>query len=159
MPAPERRRGNYTRDAAGLVAWAIDYFETTYDATMPRRTIGAYTKALKEMLDDGVEWRVLYEAVRMSIDHGRSVAALPQLIVPATKHVRDFAGLKPSSVQAARDLVAAKGWPTGARWRRSTAAGAFVHDPLGYDKPPSDFGVERPTLATIARAIEEGATA
>lgn len=153
MPAPTRqRRGKYRQDASGLVAWAIDLFEQTYDAVMPKRTMDTFSKQLKDMLEEGVEWRVLYEAVRLCVERGRGASALADTIIPATKRVEEYAGLRPSQIEAAREFVK-EGWPTGARFVRGSHSGTYVPDPLGRDRPPSGLSFERPTLRTIAVAL------
>lgn len=44
-------------------------------------------------------------------------------------------------------------WPTGARFVRGTHSGTFMRDPLGYDRAPPGFAIERPTREEIVRAL------
>jgi hypothetical protein len=133
-----------------LVAHFVDYSRERHGSSPPSRTIGALSKQVKALVDEGQPVEAVQQAIEAVVDKGRAPAALPDL----TLHAKAVQAGRPRGRSEASRYIDEHGWPSGSRFRHGSHGGQYVQDPLGHDKPPYVVPWGRPSIDDIAKALK-----
>lgn len=149
----ETREAERRAKLAPVAAYVEAYREAHEGRDPPKRVRAGVGAAVARLEAEGVPRDVLRRAAVLLVGRGMTGSMLDEMVPTAEKHMRD----EREGFPEARAYIEEFGWPTGVRFVRGTHGGAFRADPLGHDAKPfyaiPDY--ERPTLASIARALKE----
>lgn len=161
-PSSSSASGKYSRarhEYGDLVGFFVDEARAQNDGAEPPRTMKSRVgKEIAVAIKEGQHPDLIRETIRRIVRRGISPAKFQDVLWQVQ------CDLKGSTVEESSMLTAYIAhikvthglyWPTGSRWVRGTAAGTFVPDPLGCDKPTYPVEWTSPSRQSVIAALKE----
>jgi hypothetical protein len=140
-------------NAGTLVARYVDCCRELNGHPPPDSVKGRFAKVAAKHVDrypDGV----LIAATEILVERGLSPSLFGDCIQQAFAVERK--ATRKTETAAIREVFDG-GWPTGARFVRGSHSGSYVYDPLGRDKPPSQWEHSYPRREEVLAALKDAA--
>lgn len=131
-------------DTQLLIADWVDEVQALTGLQPPRATIGRMAKTVRALLETHPR-HLLSDVLSAAAREGKGPAALPDLTLRVQTQ---------GPQELLRLWVSEHGWPTGTRFKHTPSGGAYVRDPLGYDRPPYKVPWSSPTRDELRSALE-----
>lgn len=141
------------------VTYFVDRARRVNGTSPPRRVIGTIAKEVDALVKEGTEPDHLLTGIDILVDKGLDPTQLASCVFTAQARMKD--GMSREDLKLLNEFLDAEvrpaglRWPTGSRWRRGAAAGTFVQDTLGLDRPPYNVPWSSPSKREIVQALRE----
>lgn len=142
-----------------LVTYFVDRARQVNGTSPPKRVIGTIAKELAALAKEGHSDDLVLTAIDILVDKGLDPTQIASCVFTAQARMRG--GITRDDVTMLSEFLAEaqrlRGirWPTGSRFVRSVAAGQYVPDPLGLDKPTYDVPWSPPSKPELIQALRE----
>lgn len=151
--------GASTGLANRCVTYFVDRARQVNGTSPPKRVIGTLAKELGSLVKEGHSEDLLLTGIDIMVDKGLDPTQISSCVFTAQARLKGGITREDQQLLSAfiTKLRADHGvsWPTGSRWVQSLAAGHFVKDPFGVDKPTYSVPWSPPTKHELLNALRE----
>jgi hypothetical protein len=137
-----------------LVAHFVETARDRNEADPPRRLVGQIATEIAKLIKEGISNDALTAGIELLVEKGQDPSTLPSMVFTAQSRLR---GVSLEEQTLLREFLTEHGgrWPTGSSWVHGMAAGTYVQDPLGFDRPNYDVEWGKPTKKQVVAALIE----